>query len=622
MLEPEAVLVLEPEAVLVLELEAVAVSEANAVPEAVLVLDPEAVPVLAPDVDPESVLVLTPEAVAVSEADTDPEAEGEPEEEDDTLTDDVGTDVPELLTDALALEETLDDPDSVGRSLDVTESLRRALTVDSPDDDTDTDAVGDTVRLIMVAFPDSVSDAELSVLRDGIFVVDLVANTVLVRVTDAVILLLADVDPDTVVEPVGVLDCDVLFVFVGVDAGLFDAGPDRELVGEMELDREARPLPVAVGDADILPVADADTDAGGVKEESAERVVVIVSETETRGVRVVVTVVVCCDDSRGTPDPVGDAVDVRLVRDDAVVVRLGCGVGGGAPVVDADQDTRALVPDILDDDDGVAVCFLEFVARDVPVADTLCRMVEVLAGEADAVFVGGDDGLPVVLDVVVLDADTDRLVVPEADVVLDTDGDPVVVHDLSADHVPRDVSDIVADPDAVRVGAMERVCVTEAVPVFDCVADREGLGLVLTDLLDDADDVVVFDAVVVRLDVVDPVAVRVFRADTVATEEVEAVLDAVVVLVEVLDAVDVEVPNRAVCVGASVGRGVTVALTERVLVFDCVDDAVTNTLPNNNWRAPLSIMNEPCASSVGENDDNNNASNSVGRIVLLSGREF
>ena len=228
MLEPEAVLVLEPEAVLVLDPEAVPVLAPDADPEAVLVLEPEAVPeavlVFAPDVVPEAVPVLAPEAEAVTEADTDPEsesdpeAEGEPEEEDDTLTDDVGTGVPELLTDALTLDDTLDDVDSVGRALDVTESLRRALTVANPDDDTDTDAVGDTVRLIIVAFPDSVSDAELSVLRDGIFVVDLVANTVLVRVTDAVILLLADVDPDTVVEPVGVLDCDGLLVLVGVGA--------------------------------------------------------------------------------------------------------------------------------------------------------------------------------------------------------------------------------------------------------------------------------------------------------------------------------------------------------------------------------------------------------------------
>ena len=497
MLDPEAVLVFTPET----EPEAVLVFAPDVVPEAVPVLAPEAVAVL------EDVAVT--EAIAVPEAEGDPEAEGEPEEEDDTLTDDVGTGVPELLIDTLTLEDTLVDVDRVGRALDVTESLRHALTVDNPDDDTDTDAVGDTVRLIIVAFPDSVSDAELRVLHDGIFVVDLVANTVLVRVTDAVILLLAEEDPDTVVEPVGVLDCDGLLVLVGVGAGLFDAGPDRELVGETELDREARTLTVTVGDADALPVADADADAGGVKEESADRVVVIVSETETRGVRVVVTVVVCCDDSRGTPVPDGDTVDVRLVLVDAVVVRLGGGVGAGAPVVVAERDTCALVPDTLDDDDGVTVCFMEFVARDVPVADTLCRMVEVLAGEADAVFVGGDDGLPVVLDVVVLDADIDRLVVPEADVVLDTDTDPVVVCVRRVDKVPRDVSDIVADPDAVCVGAVERVCETEAVPVFDCVADRDGLGLVLTDLLDDADDVVVFDAVVVRLDVVDPVAVRV-----------------------------------------------------------------------------------------------------------------
>lgn len=99
-------------------------------------------------------------------------------------------------------------------------------------------------------------------------------------------------------------------------------------------------------------------------------------------------------------------------------------------------------------------------------------------------------------------------------------------------------------------------------------------------------------------------------------------MDAVAVLVEVLDAVVVDVPNRAVCVGASVGRGVTVALTERVLVFDCVDDAVSNTLPNDNWRALMSIMNAPCASSVGENDDNNSASSRAGRIMFLSGGEF
>ena len=98
-------------------------------------------------------------------------------------------------------------------------------------------------------------------------------------------------------------------------------------------------------------------------------------------------------------------------------------------------------------------------------------------------------------------------------------------------------------------------------------------------------------------------------------------MDAVAVLVEVLDAVVVDVPNRADCVGTRVGCGVKVALTERVLVFDCVDDAVFNALPTNNWRTSLTMINVPCVSRVDENDDSNNVNNKADRILFLSGEK-
>ena len=265
---------------------------------------------------------------------------------------------------------------------------------------------------------------------------------------------------------------------------------------------------------------------------------------------------------------------------------------------------------------GVGVCVVVCLGVTVPREDS------VPVGDAVVVFDGRDDfvvvrlavvePVVVVVALIVFDTEVDPDVVVDPDAVFDVDALPVVVADGGGDFDKRVLRVRDGEPDDVRDGGNERVGEAEIDVVFDRVDEAETVGLPLTDLLTDDDDVVVFVAVLVRVDDGDPVCVAVSLADHDMSGDVDELFDAVVVRVEVLEAVVVSVPNQALGVRGFVGRLVTDARVERVLVFEAVADVV-GTMAKMRASA---ITNAPCASTGGEKDDSNSTNNNASRIMV------
>jgi len=137
-----------------------------------------------------------------------------------------------------------------------------------------------------------------------------------VAVLSAVLVLDTETEPVVVLEPVLVLEDDVLAVPVTVGATVFVASGDLVFVADDTGDLEDRDEPVVVAEVECEPEADGD------RVYEAEIVVVTVSEVVWRAVELVAMVRDAVGDSegvmvgRGLPDTVADAAVVRLLSGD------------------------------------------------------------------------------------------------------------------------------------------------------------------------------------------------------------------------------------------------------------------------------------------------------------------
>lgn len=125
------------------------------------------------------------------------------------------------------------------------------------------------------------------------------------------------------------------------------------------------------------------------------------------------------------------------------------------------------------------------------------------------------------------------------------------------------------------------------------------------------DPVVVLDAVVVRLAVLEPVPVRVITADIEGSGDDEGLFDAIAdrVAIEEANALNV---LRAVNVGRLVDLVVTDALVERVLVFEAVADVEGRRLmPDRTLTLASIVCPEP-----GEKDEAISTNNNAARIMV------